>query len=386
MLKKVLRMEYLGGLLALAIAVVINFPMTVNKIFLLTKGDYWLHLSFVENLLNNQPIPDFTSAHPLWQYGVIVLARLFHLSSSNAAVLFQMIASTLFALLVYEAFLRTGLPWYGAVLFSAVLNLVTPLSIYVLQDTFYYLGYIGITSYHNPTIIWLKPLSLVVFFAGTNLLAGKQSTWLKVLLIAVLMFLSTWLKPSYTICLLPVVCVIALYRIIKKKLVDWKMLIGGFVIPSVLLLAWQFITTYAASDEAEVIFAPFAVMSAYSNHLLFKFILSIWFPLWVTLFWWKEIQKENNFLLAWVVFGAGAFYTYFLAESGPRFLHGNFGWSGEITNVILFVSASLFFAKQLTHKWPWKWKEILILGAAFLPHVAFGIAYYLYCMRVDSFL
>lgn len=117
MFKKALRFEYLGGLFSLLISIVINLPMTLNKIFILTKGDYWLHLSFVENLLNNQPIPDFTFAHPVWQYGVIILARLFHLSSGNAAVLFQIIACCLFALLLYMAFLKTGIPWYGAVFF-----------------------------------------------------------------------------------------------------------------------------------------------------------------------------------------------------------------------------------------------------------------------------
>lgn len=164
------------------------------------------------------------------------------------------------------------------------------------------------------------------------------------------------------------------------------MLLGGLGIPSVLLLAWQFFTTYTASDEAGVIFAPFAVMSAYSGHLLFKFVLSIWFPIWMMALWWKEAKKDHGLLLAWLVFAAGAFYTYFLAESGSRFLHGNFGWSGEIANVILFVSAGLFFAKQLAHPRPWKWKEILALCVAFLPHLAYGIAYYIYCMRVDSFL
>jgi len=108
--------------------------------------------------------------------------------------------------------------------------------------------------------------------------------------------------------------------------------------------------------------------------LLFKFSLSILFPLVVYALYLKRACRNVHFNLAWLTFGIGAFYTYFVAESGWRFGHGNFTWSGQISLLILFISATVFFIAQNR---PFKWSiRMVACTYIFALHLLCGLYWY----------
>ena len=157
------------------------------------------------------------------------------------------------------------------------------------------------------------------------------------------------------------------------------------IFPAVLVLAWQYWVTYT-SGEGGVALAPLAVMKSYSNLLGLKLILSTWFPLVVTIIYLKEAIKDRWLVLGWLVFAVGAGYTYLLAETGNRFAHGNFGWSGEIANFILFTSATLFFARKILDHSKHLWKRSVSLVVGLLPHLSTGVIYYIVSLTLDRFV
>ena len=80
------------------------------------------------------------------------------------------------------------------------------------------------------------------------------------------------------------------------------------------------------------------------------------------------------------MFSIGIFQTYFLAESGERMLHANFGWSGQIALFLLIV---IILRKSLIFYFTDKIQSNLEKLAGLITysmHLAGGIAYYLYCL------
>jgi len=161
-------------------------------------------------------------------------------------------------------------------------------------------------------------------------------------------------KPSYVIALLPALGLIGVYWFLKKRRLDWVGLILGFFIPTVGLLAWQYLGAYSSErvipDEAGIAFAPFIVYGRASGWLLPKFFLSFLFPLGVYSFYFSSARRDVGFNLAWLSFGVGALLTYFFAETGVRLQDANFAWSGQITLFVLYCVSTVFFIRQVVKR------------------------------------
>jgi len=90
-------------------------------------------------------------------------------------------------------------------------------------------------------------------------------------------------------------------------------------------------------------------------------------------------------MLAWAGFMAGVLQMYLLAESGDRFIQGNFLWGAQIMALILFVASARFLWREqrTTEKFSgWQSKVALIIYAA---HFLAGIAYYVSLMVLAGY-
>jgi hypothetical protein len=278
----------------------------------------------------------------------------FHLSYWDASfavvVLFEaFLALVLFvfvrAVIQRPGSLRASL-WSTALALS--LLLVAPIPLFAFFDRQLYFGYIAINVCHNATMAVLKPLAILLFWAGTQVYRSRNKSIVLILLCAFLTVMTAVTKPSFIFDLLPVLGLFTLYRIIKKQWVNWPLLVFGIGLPIVLSLGWQYWFTYTSPSviDPRIIIAPFAVYQARSDWLFAKFLLSILFPLGVCILYFPKVRRELELLLAWPVFLLGATYSYLLAEEGVRFSHGNFIWSAQIGLFILFVFTFLFLIKQ----------------------------------------
>jgi hypothetical protein len=95
----------------------------------------------------------------------------------------------------------------------------------------------------------------------------------------------------------------------------------------------------------------------------------------------KSAIRDTSLQLAWLLFFAGACCTYLLAESGPRFLQGNFTWSGQITLFVLFVYSLFFLLKErknaTANQLPFLRGRQIISYTALGLHVLYGIVFYI---------
>ncbi len=214
------------------------------------------------------------------------------------------------------------------------------------------IGYIHPTVYHNPTQNILKvfviPVSLIALRAINPQPYKSQAQRIGLIVLSiVLILLMSISKPNYTIILLPSLGLYVLYRLAKRQAIDWALLIVGIGAPSLAVLALQFLGTYA-SEESVIAFEFIKVVRLYIAfpRILLQFLLSIAFPLVVYLLHRESARQDTYLNLAWIGFLIGAFYMYFVYETGIREQHGNFFWSAYVGLFVLMFATMIFLLKE----------------------------------------
>ncbi len=320
-------------------------------------------------------IPAYHIAHMAWELLSVAIHRVLGISLRTTSFLVTLGCIGAAALIVYFWFAsrlrERGLPLWWAMVAAVGLSVATPLSVLAPLDRKWYLGYIGITSYHNPTIILLRPLAILQFILVPACFQDGAITWKRIGLAAAVTLLATFSKPSYAICLLPAICLIAAYRWYKKQTIQWRLLLVGFTLPTFILLSWQFLVAYSSPEQGSFFFFPFGVMMGLSGFVGVKFLLSILFPLVVAALFFPEAVRDMRMILAWISFAIGAFYSYFMADGAPRTFDGDWIWSGKITLLLLFCASTIFVLERIRTV---RWKATLS-STAWTAHVAFGLAY-----------
>jgi len=386
-----------GMLITVVLAAALASPV-LSQAIRATDGqkDYQWHIRAAETLASSTEDQRVVLPHFLYQALVVAAKYVIpHLTFSQAGFLVALLANGLLGGVLYvwiwPAFRAGGQRTVSvaAIVTSLALLVVTPITLFTAARKDLYLGYIGITVYHNPTITLLKPLALFLFLLVPGALKGWAGAWRRsrTAVLGLLSGICTFAKPSYAICLLPAVAVAGLNRLIRRRTLGWLPVILGIGLPSVLVLGWTYLFRYAAGDvvaQKSIAFAPFVVHSHYSGDLLPKFLLSILFPLYVLIGYWRGARRDAFVVLAWAAFVFGAFYGYLLAEvlpDGRIALDANFFWSEQITLFILFVASTRLFIRQerLADRGekPIAAVSRLYIGAAvFLLHLASGALYY----------
>ncbi|MDP2965949.1 MAG: hypothetical protein Q8N39_07955 [Pelolinea sp.] len=364
----------------LLLTLAIFMPITLAEIADHDITDYSTYLDIAKDISVNPKYWSEVSSNPGWTMMVLAVRNVLSIRHWKAALIVQMANQGLLALVLF--FLAKEVSpernrWLSVALPLGIM-LAAPFFLIALKDHRLYFGYLGINSYHNPTTIALKPYALALFFISAFALEKEKTPTFQAIICLLSVVLSTLIKPSFIICLLPAAGIYFLVNLIRQKVFDWRTILFCIFIPSISVLAREYLGTYTAGDIS-VIFNPFVVMKNSSDFLLIKFLLSIWFPFIVLITYWKKALEFFAIRLAWLTFFFGASYTYLLAEGGWRIFHGNFTWSGEISLFILFVVSALFFFEQMKIK-PLTKKWILVFIVCFLPHFISGLIYYGYCL------
>ena len=349
----VYRYHYVFSFILFVILVVTLYSPGIYKLANLTGelSDYDGHHKFIREMLERKTV---VVPHFLFH---AITAAVYKLNiSMGLASASTIVASAayLFTLLtIYIHISRSVLPesirWKMlASIISVCVVIAAPVALLVLIDGHMYLGYIGINTYHNPTMTLLKPLALIHFFMTVKMMESRQATAIHVIGLVIVSILVALAKPNYTLVMLPVVLIYLIYICLSRQRTNAAAMIISVVAPSVAVLASQLHLFY--SDD-KIQFAPFVVPAALSSMLLPKFILSMAFPLSVSLLYPKKVMNDMHMKTAWAIFMFGIAQMYLLAESGQRMFHGNFFWSGQIALFILFVATTLFIIREQTiHK------------------------------------
>ncbi len=374
-------------------SILITVPIYVHRIYSSSIiSDFPEHIQFAKLILSQhyQQVPILNLAHPAYQLLLIAIYLLAFqkVGMFAIAVLIQVVVQIFTVLIIYCWFGRDkqNRNWLRAI-WTVSLTLVAPVMVFAFWDKLFYLGYIGISTYHNPTIRLLQPVALLTYFCAMRIFASKSNSWKVVLSSIFLVVFSAAIKPNLLLCILPAIGLMVVIYLFRTKPVDWRLLLVGFFMPGILILLVQLWINYIlpGNENGSIVFSPLGVMKGYSGFLLPKFFLSILFPLAVLIFNFRRIVRDNTLMLAWLGFIVGVLQMYLLAESGNRFGNGNFLWGAQIMLFILFVASARFLWREnLEIEKPPKWEKTVIM-IIYTAHLLAGIAYYVSLMILAGF-
>ena len=198
-------------------------------------------------------------------------------------------------------------------------------------------------------------------------------------------------KPSYLICLLPAVAILAAIRFLLGAPISPGAMLIGFGLPAVAVLAWQYLQVFAGSRGVvqygdTIMWAPLRFMHHWASGLVVKFLVSTAFPLTVLILYWRTALRDGMLQLAWSTFFFGAAYIYLLSEK-IRWYHGNFGWSAYIALFLVFTASMVFWLRKISamrlRGGMW-WRELVcfaVLGAHVTAGVLLDKAYLTWAIR-----
>ena len=386
-----LRVDALALSLLLVLTAALFLPVAA---FVVAEDDYRSHLLIVSNMLHGQPFGQWVQDAPHFLFHLLVLAvyrACAGTTLTGAASVVALFAYLAGSLAIYGLFsalsgrathYRTGL-LYAAL--SLALMLVMPINLLTPGNR--YLGYIVPHAYHNPTIVLLKPLALVLFYLSARIFDPRPlphpAAYTAAAGLATLACILA--KPSYVIAFAPALALVAAHALRRGAAVHWRALVYGVLLPIAVVVGLQM---RFLSIRRGVVFAPLGVFQEWARllnpsaatDLPLKLVLSILFPLAVYLCCLRQARATLYLNLAWLTFGFGAGYTYLLAEAGADRGLGNFTWSGQISVFVLFVASAVFLfgwaTRAAAQRSGGATASLVVIGLVFVLHLVSGLEWY----------
>jgi hypothetical protein len=364
--------------------------------------DFRLHHGYAINCINGRGCK--VIAYPAYHIVLIAVRSFVSFDRNNyfsefiTISAFQ-VASTLIILHLLTSsteYGRSVLASMAKVFLAFALIIVAPINLPTWRADLHYLSYISPNSFHNPTIIALKPFALLAAWNVAALLSLPQVASRKIRYRATLnatlsTLLSAVAKPVYAICLLPVLLLhtvqSALHRARRKLLIPLLICIISLTLILILQYYLLFSERLPTNGGKGISFSPFLVMNYYVlgyesadieyGQILLRLLASIAFPGAVTILFKCAAFKSYFLRVSLLAFLVGAFYTYFLAEG--NFKAGNFGWSGEISLFVWFAAATvLLYGETISAigKYGWRiWTQYYFCWVLFIFHLYCGIVF-----------
>lgn len=318
------------------------------------QPDFTTYIQWAQELLTGR----LHRVHILFNVLQLAFQSITGLDWITATIILMVVFSLAIAYMSY-LWLRSATPSRSLAILSALtVVIVAPITVLTWSTFNHYFGYIGINVLHSPTMVLLRLTGLVTFIFTILALQGKLRFNIgNVLIGAVLVVCTLFSKPNFALVMLPaLICFVACRAIFLRTTAGLRLSLVGLIIPMLIVLPLQYIVQYTLIPEdtpVAIIFAPLGTVSAYEGHtpvllwLLIKFLLSITFPLTITVLYRRAAFADTALNLGWLMFAVGAIQMYFFAESDPRFGDGNFWWSGQIGLFLLFVSALRVWVAQV---------------------------------------
>lgn len=397
-------LRYLPLVLFLLVVAVVFGISTFHQVKLVDFGD---HLDWTKKMAEQGYV--YNLPHTLFAKSVIILRALIpynliahvsnHLMSvvnfksyDIAAILLITTAYILTAWLLwrkaFKVFEEKGIRQANllAILTAGVLLLVGPVFLFTYPRQLY-IGYFSPNPLQSPTYLLLRPLGLLWFWLTCEHFFGKTG-WKTALYAAVLILLATSSLPLFSMTFGPAIALVFLVFYSKRcKEFNWSLALSMAAVV-VLVLAVQFWISYTSPGSDRVLIAPFKSMLHWTKNVgwvFLKLLMSILFPLYVTLYYWKENKHNLAYRLGWMNFGVALVLAILLAEQ-QKYTHGNFFWGVMIATFILFVLAAIQYISDLAGKLQGKaalWMDY-IPALLLALHLVCGVIYFIQSLSANA--
>ena len=227
------------------------------------------------------------------------------------------------------------------------LNFVMPCYVTGFSDG-RYIGMQSASIWHNSTYIVMKPLAVVCVILYLNLLSKIQEHFQakELLTFAGMLALTTAVKPSFLTVFAPVMLVFLLIDLIRGVPFGRLFVFGCCVLPSLVVILIQNAILFGGSTGEGWMIAPGAVLRQHSGYPAVAAALSVFFPLLVALFHWKD-TRYRVVQFAYLMGMVGFAELFLFSETGKRAQDGNFMWGYSFSLLLVFTMALLTWWKSL---------------------------------------
>ncbi len=251
--------------------------------------------------------------------------------------------------------------------------------------------------WHNPTLLGIKTMLLALVLVYLSICEQMEDTRAalpirEMLLFSLILTVATWIKPNLATSVEPAIAFFLVFDLCRHKGQGFwkKAAFAATVVPSFVVIGWQFLISFTgapAGEESGIAFAPGMALLTWTKHPICAIFQSLAFPLLVLCFSIPRVFTDRKYGFAWAITGFAYAQYLFLAETGRRAGDGNFSWGMQMVMVYLFAVSVI----RLMEAWPvlWQkiWGRVLALGSAalFLWHVFCGVEYIVLFLREKTY-
>ena len=287
---------------------------------------------------------------------------------------------------------RYGISCAGAL----ALNFVMPFFVR-WAGMYRYVSYQSPNVWHNSTYIVMR-LCAVIFmyfylkyekdYAEKTIGIGR---WL---ILALLLALTTFVKPSFLTVFAPALALKLLWDLVKNRVKFLRVFLMGItVVPSMLVILWQNSVLFGEDTDSGFKISFMETFSFHADHPKVTVLLSLAFP--VVVFVCLSVEtlirltgnkrackagnKEDNekdnqtYIFSLVMAAIGFAEAILLIETGHRSKHGNFLWGYSAALFFLYLTSFKKWYGFIKEK---KWIPAAACGAVFAYQIVCGAIFF----------
>jgi hypothetical protein len=193
-----------------------------------------------------------------------------------------------------------------------------------------------------------KPFVLTIILLVIPILDDfkERTPFWNIVLAGILLMISAFIKPNFALIFIPA---LGIYVLIKYFREFGKYLKSFLIIlPAVLLLLYQFFSTYINTDNKilgtgdQIIFSFFGAWSVHTPCLPLSVFRTLIFPLSIIIYRRREIQNNNYLIFSWILYII-AFMEFSLLAEKKSFYAQNFvnGYNFSLISLYTFSAIEL---------------------------------------------
>ena len=283
---------------------------------------------------------------------------------------------------------RYGISCAGAL----ALNFVMPFFV-KWAGMYRYVSYQSPNVWHNSTYIVMRLCAVIFMYFYVKYekdYAEKTISFKRWLILALLLALTTFVKPSFLTVFAPALALKLLWDLIKNKVKFLRaFLMGITVVPSMLVILWQNSVLFGEDTDSGYKISFMETFSFHADHPKVTVILSLAFPIIVFICLAVEAliklagsKKEKmltsplsdkTYIFSLVMAVIGFAEAILLIETGHRSKDGNFLWGYSVALFFLYLTS---FKKWYGFIKERKWVPAAACGAVFAYQIVCGAIFF----------
>ncbi len=255
----------------------------------------------------------------------------------------------------------------------------------ILHEKTFYIGQLAPNVWHNSTVIFLMPFSIVLYFKTYEYILEDSHAKNLPPQILVLIILNVLIKPSFLFVLIPSAMLFWFFRTVNssnylknaKKLTPFILGIIFIVIEYYIIYKLNYTSNVVDKDKnSGVIISPLEVWQHFSDSIPIAIFTSCFFPIVYILFSLGVVLKSKLVQFAGINYLLAVFIWALFAEDGYRKFHGNFYWQVVVAGYLLFFCLVINFTKDIKLN-RLNITQQLVIGGSFLLHFGWGVLYWI---------